>query len=51
MRDETIDEVLRLRGPDRPTVPLVFDSPHSGTIYPNDFRHIGLRPPYSLRYR
>jgi N-formylglutamate amidohydrolase len=26
------------RDPDAPEVPLVFDSPHSGTIYPDDFR-------------
>jgi N-formylglutamate amidohydrolase len=40
MRDETLAGVLRFRGPDRPRVPLVFDSPHSGTIYPDDFRHV-----------
>ena len=48
MRDETIAGVLRLRGPTRPTVPLVFDSPHSGTIYPDDFRHVAFDRP--IRY-
>lgn len=40
MRDEAIAGVLRLQGPAQPTVPVVYDSPHSGTIYPDDFRHV-----------
>jgi N-formylglutamate amidohydrolase len=47
MRDETLAGVLRLKGPDRPRVPLMFDSPHSGTIYPDDFRHVA--PHQALR--
>jgi N-formylglutamate amidohydrolase len=32
------ERVLFRRDPVAPEVPLVFDSPHSGTIYPDDFR-------------
>ena len=32
------DGVLLRRDPVAPEVPLVFDSPHSGTVYPEDFR-------------
>jgi N-formylglutamate amidohydrolase len=35
---ETIPGILLRRDPEAPEVPLVFDSPHSGTIYPEDFR-------------
>lgn len=35
---DSIDGVLVRHGPLAPEVPLVFDSPHSGTIYPEDFR-------------
>jgi N-formylglutamate amidohydrolase len=34
-----IPGVLFRRDPVAPEVPLVFDSPHSGTEYPTDFRH------------
>lgn len=36
--DLDIPGVLRLRAAVEPAVPLVFDSPHSGTVYPPDFR-------------
>ena len=29
--------VLALEGPENPDVPLLLDSPHSGTDYPDDF--------------
>jgi N-formylglutamate amidohydrolase len=32
-----IPGVLTLDGPTAPEVPVVFDSPHSGTVYPDDF--------------
>ncbi len=32
--------VLELRAPAGPALPLVFDSPHSGTDYPEDFEHL-----------
>jgi N-formylglutamate deformylase len=32
------DGILVRRDPTAPEVPLVFDSPHSGTVYPEDFR-------------
>lgn len=35
--DLEIPGVLRLRGPAEPAVALVFDSPHSGSVYPEDF--------------
>jgi N-formylglutamate amidohydrolase len=31
-----IPKILELRSPDTP-LPLIFDSPHSGTVYPDDF--------------
>jgi len=37
IRDQHIPGVLRLHAPVEPAVPLVFDSPHSGTDYPADF--------------
>ncbi|MEM7567412.1 MAG: N-formylglutamate amidohydrolase [Pseudomonadota bacterium] len=30
--------VISVEGPERPGIPLLLDSPHSGTDYPNDFR-------------
>lgn len=41
---KTIANVLIRRDPQGETVPLVFDSPHSGTIYPDDFRTLVPRP-------
>ena len=35
--DLEIPGVLRLRAGGEPAVPLVFDSPHSGNVYPKDF--------------
>lgn len=32
----TIDNILELRSPENP-LPVIFDSPHSGNIYPDDF--------------
>ena len=40
MNDKTLPGVLELRRPVEPALPLVFDSPHSGTDYPEDFEHI-----------
>src|SRR4051794_2560339 len=37
--DHAIPSVLVRRDPVAPEVPLVFDSPHSGTEYPADFNH------------
>jgi N-formylglutamate amidohydrolase len=34
-----IDDILKLDAPENP-LPLIFDSPHSGTIYPADFNYI-----------
>ncbi len=36
-----IDGVLVRHDPIGPAVPVVFDSPHSGTVYPSDFRFAG----------
>ena len=36
--NQHIPGVLTLRAPTEPAVPLVFDSPHSGCVYPADFR-------------
>lgn len=36
---ETIPGVLTVSGQDSQQVPLVFDSPHSGTLYPPEFNH------------
>jgi N-formylglutamate deformylase len=38
MTDLEIPGVLWRRGPETADAPLVFDSPHSGSIYPEDFR-------------
>ena len=43
-----IPGVLTVEGRDSQSVPLVFDSPHSGTEYPDDFRHAV--DPLLLRY-
>jgi len=40
MREERSEGVWHLRASDDPGVPLVFDSPHSGTEFPTDFRSI-----------
>ena len=34
---DTPKKILELHEPDSPALPLVFDSPHSGTVYPDDF--------------
>jgi N-formylglutamate deformylase len=34
-----IPEVLRLYDPHEPALPLIFDSPHSGSVYPEDFSY------------
>ena len=39
MRDETLPRIMNLRAPDAPQIPLVFDSPHSGYDYPEDFNY------------
>lgn len=44
---ETLPGVLSLHGLSSQRVPLVFDSPHSGTDYPEDFGHIA--DPATLR--
>ena len=33
------DNILTILGEETQTIPLIFDSPHSGNIYPNDFKH------------
>lgn len=38
--EELVPRVLELRRPNGTALPLVFDSPHSGTDYPEDFEHI-----------
>lgn len=40
IRDQHIPGVLTLKAPTAPLVPLAFDSPHSGAVYPDDFRTI-----------
>jgi len=40
MKNQFIPRVLELRAPIAPALPLVFDSPHSGTDYPDDFQHL-----------
>ncbi len=40
MKNQLVPRVLDLRGPAAPALPLVFDSPHSGTDYPDDFAHL-----------
>ena len=43
-----IPGVLTVEGDETQSVPLVFDSPHSGTEYPDDFRHVA--DPQLLRH-
>lgn len=45
---ETIPGVLSVHGVDTQALPLVFDSPHSGTDYPADFAHTA--DPLRLRH-
>ncbi|MBF9057998.1 N-formylglutamate amidohydrolase [Rhodobacterales bacterium HKCCSP123] len=45
---ETVPGVLTVRGADTQALPLVFDSPHSGTDYPADFDHAA--DPLTLRH-
>jgi len=40
MRDERREGVWHVRAPAEPDVPLVLDSPHSGTDFPTDFRPV-----------
>jgi len=40
MRDERLEGVWHVLAPEIPEIPLVFDSPHSGTEFPTDFRPI-----------
>ncbi|HJS32916.1 MAG TPA: N-formylglutamate amidohydrolase [Alphaproteobacteria bacterium] len=42
-RIDEIPGVLRRHDPSGLRLPLVFDSPHSGTAYPDDFRHAAPR--------
>lgn len=37
MIEETLPAILHLRRPAQLTIPVVYDSPHSGTDYPQDF--------------
>ncbi|SVB99635.1 uncharacterized protein METZ01_LOCUS252489, partial [marine metagenome] len=37
--DQPTSEVVRVRGAESQVLPLVLDSPHSGTDYPPDFDH------------
>ncbi len=45
---QTVPGVLSVSGADSQRVPLVFDSPHSGTLYPADFDHAA--DPQTLRH-
>ena len=38
MENKHIPGVLKMHAPSAPAAPVVFDSPHSGTDYPDDFR-------------
>ncbi len=40
MNNENIPGVLFFKTPNSNPVPLVLDSPHSGTTYPDDFNHV-----------
>ena len=44
----TVPGVLTVRGAETQSLPLVFDSPHSGTDYPDDFDHAA--DPLTLRH-
>lgn len=48
MTAQNLPGVLSVHGLDRQSVPLVFDSPHSGTSYPADFDHAA--DPLRLRH-
>ncbi|GIT25183.1 MAG: hypothetical protein CM1200mP41_12270 [Gammaproteobacteria bacterium] len=37
--EDLVDEVGLSRGATQQLIPLVLDSPHSGTFYPSDFGH------------
>jgi len=37
--EDLVDEVVRVRGATEQLIPIVLDSPHSGTFYPSDFGH------------
>ena len=39
MNQQSIPDVLTLAKPVNGKVPVVFDSPHSGTVYPDDFQY------------
>jgi N-formylglutamate amidohydrolase len=43
MPDRELPGVLYERGPRDEALPLLFDSPHSGTVYPDDFDHVAPR--------
>lgn len=38
--EQLIPSVLEIKGPISAQIPLVFDSPHSGTDYPQDFEYV-----------
>lgn len=40
MRDERLEGVWHVQAPEIDIVPLVLDSPHSGTVFPTEFRPI-----------
>lgn len=46
MPAEGLKDVYEVSRPDRAALPLVFDSPHSGRVYPGDFNHAC--PPIAL---
>lgn len=43
MDDRELPEVLFVRAPRATALPLLFDSPHSGAVYPDDFEHVAPR--------
>ena len=43
MEDKELKDVLFVRAPRATALPLLFDSPHSGTVYPDDFHHVAPR--------
>jgi N-formylglutamate deformylase len=40
MREERLEGVWHVQAPESPETPLVFDSPHSGTEFPTEFRPV-----------
>ncbi len=40
MKNQFVPRVLEIQAPSEAALPLVFDSPHSGTDYPDDFDHL-----------